>query len=354
MKLSQLAVKVGARLENFHNDVEIQGVAPVEEAQHGDIAYVGNSAERGAAKHSRASALITVSGLTGFAVPRLCGDNPYLLFARIVRIFHKPLQYEKGIHSTAVIHESAKIGANASIGAYVVIDRDVEIGADAVLLPHVVIYRGTRIGKNFFAHAHAVVREYCRLGDNVVLQNGAMIGTDGFGFVQEPTGDSVMWNKVLHAGSLILGDDVEVQSNACINRSDDGDTRIGPGVKIGDLVHVAHKASVAACSLLLPQVAVAGRVKVGQRVIISGQAGIAGNCEIGDHAIVMAHSGVIGCIGPGEVVSGFPAIEHKEFLRSFAVFRRLSRLARGRQEASAQSVITRLFRGRMRSEATTL
>jgi len=336
MRVSELAAKVGGRLENLCADIEIHGVAPVEEAQGGQIAYVGNSAQRTAAKYSRAAALITVSGVAGFAGPQICGNDPYLLFARVVRIFREPPLYEKGIHSTAVIDKSARIGANASIGAYVVIDRDVEIGTDAVLLPHVVIYRGARIGNNFFAHAHAVVREHCYLGDNVVLQNGAMIGTDGFGFVREPGIDGGVWKKVPHAGSVVLGDDVEVQSNACINRSDDGDTRIGSGVKIGDLVHVAHKVSIAAHSLLLPLAAVAGRSRVGKNVIISGQAGVAGNCEIADDAVVMAHSGVVGRVRAGEVVSGFPAIGHKEFLRSFALFRRLPQLTKGIQRASAR------------------
>jgi UDP-3-O-[3-hydroxymyristoyl] glucosamine N-acyltransferase len=328
MKLSVLAAKIGAQLENCSIDVEIQGVAPVEEAGNGQIAYVGNSFERTEARHSEASALITAPGLRGTTLPRLCGLDPYLLFARVVEIFHEPTCYEKGIHPTAVIHESAKIGTGASISAYVVIDRDVVIGADAVLLPHVVIYRGARIGNKFFAHAHVVVRENCRIGDNVVLQSGAVIGTDGFGYVKEKSGGRMMWKKVLHTGSVILGDEVEVQANACIDRSDDGDTRIGPGVKIGDLVHVAHKASVADRSLLLPQVAVAGRAKVGKNVVVSGQAGVAGNCEIADDAVVLAQGGVIGNIGTGKVVSGYPAIDHHEFLRSFAVFRRLPQLAK--------------------------
>jgi UDP-3-O-[3-hydroxymyristoyl] glucosamine N-acyltransferase len=334
MRLSELAARVRGHLENCSVDIEIHGVAPVEEAEPGEISYVGNAAEHEAAKHTRASALITVPGMTGSSLPRLSGSDPYLLFARVVEVFHAPLEYDKGIHPTAVIHDSAKIGANASIAAYVVVDRDAEIGRDAVLLPHVVIYRGARIGNNFLAHAHAVVREFCRLGDNVVLQNGAMIGTDGFGFVKEANGDRMGWKKVRHAGSVILGDDVEVQSNSCINRSDDGNTRIGSGAKIGDLVHVAHKANVANGCLLLAQVAVAGRAKLRENVVLSGQAGVAGNCEIGEGAVVMSQAGVIGRIAAGQIVSGFPAIQHKDYLRSFALFRRLPELARRLHGAS--------------------
>jgi len=326
MKLSILARRVGGQVEGCCADVEIRGVAPIAEAQPGQIAHVGNSAERAAVKRSLASALITPPGLKVSAVPRLCGTDPYLLFARVVEIFHPPSRYEPEIHSTAVIHRSAKIGMNASIGAYVVIDRDVEIGDDVVLLPHVVIYRGARIGRNFFAHAHAIVRERCRIGDNVVLQNGTVIGSDGFGFVKEESGGRWMWKKVLHAGSVELGDNVEVQSNSCINRSDDGDTRVGSDAKIGDLVHVAHKASIGPGSLLLAQVAVAGRSRVGQCAVISGQAGVAGNCDVGDNAVVLSQAGVIGRIGAGKIVSGFPAIDHQEYLRSFAVFRQLPQL----------------------------
>ena len=342
MKLSKIAAVVGGYLQNCSSDVDIRGVAPLDEAGTGDIAHVGNPAERAAARCSRASALISsFARLPGCRVPRLCGDDPYLLFARVVRIFHPSLQYEPGIHHTAVIHESAKIGARACIGAYVVIDRDVHIGDDAVLLPHVVIYRGAKIGHKFFAHAHAVIREFCRLGDNVVLQNGAMIGTDGFGFVCESPGDRVRWRKVIHAGSVALGDDVEVQSNACINRSEVGHTQIESGSKIGDLVHVAHRAYVGTCNLLSPQAGVAGRVKLGRNVIIGGQAGIAGDSEVGDAAVIMAQAGVIGRIEAGKVVSGFPAIDHREYLRSFSIFRelpkrtptglRVSRKRRGRR-----------------------
>jgi len=334
MNLSELATKVGGQLENFQADVEIQTVAPIEEARSGEIAYVGNSAERAAARNSEASAIIAAPGLRGLSMPCLCGIDPYLLFARVIEVFHAPPRYEIGIHPTAIIHASAKIGLNASIGAYVVIDRDVEIGPDAVLLPHVVIYRGARIGRNFFAHAHAVVRENCRLGDNLELQNGAVIGTDGFGFVREKRDGVLGWKKVLHTGSVIVGDDVEVQANACINRSDDGNTRIGSGVKIGDLVHVAHKASVADRALLLPLVGIAGRAKVGRDAVVSGQAGVAGHCEVGDSAVVLSQGGVIGRIGKGEVVSGFPAIDHQQFLKSFAAFRRLPHLVEQLRRAS--------------------
>jgi UDP-3-O-[3-hydroxymyristoyl] glucosamine N-acyltransferase len=323
MKLSELAVKIGSRLENCTEDVDISAVSPIEEAGPGEIAYVSSLRELVAARSSKAAAVICPNGVPPVSMPMLRGEDPYLLFARVLEVFHCPFQYETTIHPTAVIHPLARIGPNASIGPYVVIDQDVEIGCDATLLPHVVIYRGARIGNNFLAHAHAVVREYCRLGDNVVLQNGAVIGSDGFGFVKEQTEGQITCKKVMHPGAAVLDDDVEVQANACVNRSDNGETRIKRGVKIGDLVHIGHKSTVEENTMVLPQVGLAGRTQIGRNVTLLGQSGVAGYCEVGDGAVVMAKSGVINNIPAGKEVSGFPAIDHRSFLRSFATFKRL-------------------------------
>ena len=333
MKISELASRIGASLENCTEDIQINGVAPIEDAAVGQVTYASCPSEFVAARSTRASAVIFPYGLPPITVPMLRGDNPYLLFARVLELFCEPLQYEKVIHPSAVVHPSARIGPNASIGAYVVIDQGVEIGPNAVLLPHVVIYRGARIGKNFFAHAHAVVREYCRLGDDVILQNGAVIGSDGFGFVREPDAQ-IKWKKVLHPGPAVLDDRVEVQANACVNRCDNGETRIGREVKIGDLVHVGHKSNVEQNTVVLPHVALGGRARIGKNVTILAQSGVAGYCKVADDAIVMARSGVINDVAAGKAVSGFPAIDHRAFLRSFAIFKRLPDLTRALRRLS--------------------
>src|SRR5207248_5805792 len=167
--------------------------------------------------------------------------NPYLAFAKSVELFYQSPKYSPGVHSSAVIDRSAKIGRGAHIGAYVVIGPGVQIGEKAVILPHVVIYNGARIGKNFLAHAHAVVRENCRLGDNVVLQNGAVIGADGFGFAKD---DSGHWYKIVQSGPAVLEDNVEVQANACVDRASVGETHIARGTKIDNLVQVGHGSRV--------------------------------------------------------------------------------------------------------------
>src|SRR5262249_9098809 len=158
----------------------------------------------------------------------------------------------------------------------------VEIGDDAVLLAHVVIYRGAKIGNNFFAHSHAVVREFCQLGHNVILQNGAVVGCDGFGFAKDDLGH---WQKIVQSGRAVIGDDVEIQANACIDRASIGETHVASGAKIDNMVQVGHGSTVGRDSLLCAQVGLAGTTDVGNNVILAGQVGVAGHCKVGDGAI---------------------------------------------------------------------
>jgi len=208
------------------------------------------------------------------------------------------------------------VGTDAHLGAYVVIEDGVSIGEHAVLLPHVVIYRNARIGNDFFAHAHSIVREDCVLGDNVVLQNGAVVGSDGFGFARD--GDH--WEKITQSGPAVLESDVEVQANACIDRASVGETRIARGVKIDNLAQVGHGSAVGEHTLLCAQVGLAGSTVVGKNVIIAGQAGVAGHCNVGDNVVITAQSGTHGDIPAGIMVSGSPAFDHKQWLRAVNAF----------------------------------
>ncbi len=332
MKLSDIAQKISARLAGA--DAEISGVAGIEEAGPGQITFVANPRYAGAARTTRASALIVDDSFPEISTPTLRSNNPYLAFARALELFYQPPQYAPGVHPTAVVHPSARLGRNASVGAYVVIDQDVAIGNDAVLLPLVVIYRGARIGNNFFAHAHAVVREYCRLGDNVILQNGAVVGADGFGFAKDGDG---RWQKIVQSGPTVLENDVEVQANACVDRASVGETRIARGAKIDNLVQVGHGCAVGEDSLLCAQVGLAGSTEVGKNVILAGQVGVAGHCKIGDGAIATAQSGIPNDVEAGKVVSGYPAIDNKLWLRCVAVFNRLPELARTLRGAAAKT-----------------
>ena len=324
MKLAEIASALSATLENGNPEVEITGVAGIEEAGPGQITFVANPKYAAAAKTTAAAAVIVAEDFPAISAGMLRSKNPYLAFARAISLFYRPPAYEAGVHPTAVIASTARIGKNAHIAAYVVIDADVEIGDDAVLLPHVVIYRGARIGHHFFAHAHAVVREHCILGDNVILQNGAIVGCDGFGFARD--GDH--WEKITQSGPALLDSDVEVQANSCVDRASVGETRIGRGVKIDNLVQVGHGSAVAEHTLLCSQVGLAGSTVVGKNVILAGQAGVAGHCHICDGVVVTAQSGTHGDIPAGAMVSGSPAFDHKQWLRAVGIFNRLPELAK--------------------------
>jgi len=325
MKLSEIASRLGARLENGSPDTEISGVAGIEEAGEHQLTFIANRKYAAAARTTRASAVIVSEDFPAGAMAVLRSKNPYLAFARALEFFYQPPQYAPGMHPTAVVHSSAKIGAGAHIGPYVVIDEDVVIGDRAVILAHAVIYRGARIGKNFFAHAHAVVREHCRLGDSVLLQNGAIVGADGFGFAKDDAGK---WHKIVQSGPAVLENDVEVQANACIDRASIGETHVAAGAKIDNLVQVGHGSSVGENTLLCAQVGLAGSTEVGKDVILAGQVGVAGHCKIGDGAIATAQSGIPNDVPAKAVVSGYPAIDNKLWLRCVAVFNRLPEIAR--------------------------
>ena len=304
---------------------EITGVAGIEEAGPGDITFVANPRYAALAKTTRAGVILVTPEFPEVPAATLRLKNPYLAFARAVDLFYQPPPAPAGIHATAVIHPTATIGVRARIGAYAVIGENVVIGDDAVILPHVVLYPGVQIGDRFYAHAHAVVREHCRLGDDVVLQNGAVVGSDGFGFAKDESG---RWHKIPQSGPAILGDRIEVQTNACIDRASVGATRIGDGVKVDNLVQVGHGSSVGENTLLCAQVGLAGSTHVGRNVILAGQVGVAGHCHIGDNTVAIAQAGLHGDIAAGSMVAGSPAFDHKQWLRATALFSRLPELIR--------------------------
>jgi UDP-3-O-[3-hydroxymyristoyl] glucosamine N-acyltransferase len=325
MKLKELADKLGARLDPPDADAEVSSVGSIESAVPGQITFAVSSKFLPLAKDSKASALIVDEKFPALEKPTLRTRNPQYAYARAVELLHVLPKEKAGIHPTAVIDPSAHIGANASIGACVVIGADVEIGENCTLLPQVVIYRGVKIGKNFFAHAHVSIRENCEIGDNVLLHNGVVIGSDGFGFAKDDNGN---WYKIPQTGRVVIEDNVEVQANSCIDRASLGETRIGRNTKIDNLSQVAHNCVIAENSMLCAQVGLAGSTEIGKNVILAGQVGVAGHCKIGDGAIVTAQSGTHGDIPAGSMVSGSPAFDHKQWLRSVTAFMKLPELAR--------------------------
>jgi UDP-3-O-[3-hydroxymyristoyl] glucosamine N-acyltransferase len=324
MKLSEIASLLGVRLENGSPDAEVTGVAGIEEAGPGQLTFVSNPKYAGLAKTTKAAAVIVAEDFPAIPGAMLRSKNPYLDFARALELFYQPPQYAPGIHPTAVVHATTKIGAGAHIGPYVVVGEDVEVGQNAVLLAHVVVYRGVKIGDNFLAHSHAVVREFCEIGNNVVLQNGVVVGGDGFGFAKNAAGH---WHKIVQSGPTVIEDDVEIQANACIDRASVGETRIRRGAKIDNLVQVGHGSKVGEDTLLCAQVGLAGSTDVGKNVILAGQVGAAGHCKIGDGAIATAQAGIRD-VPARAIVSGSPAIDNKIWLRCIAAYNRLPELVK--------------------------
>ena len=321
-------------------ELEVTGVKGIEEAGPAEVTFVANPKYGGLARKTKAAAVLVEPEFPEIEAATLRIKNPYLAFSRTLGIFYQPPAYAPGIHPTAVIDPTAEIGAGAHIGAYVVIGPRVRLGDAATLLPHVVLYPGVQAGSHFFAHAHAVVREDCILGDHVTLENGVVIGADGFGFAKNELGH---WEKIPQSGPVRIGDRVDVQANACIDRATVGETRIGDGTKIDNLVQVGHASHVGENTLLCGQVGLAGSSDVGNNVILAGQSAVAGHCKVGDGVILTAQSGISHDIPAGKMVSGSPGFDNRSWLRAVTIFQRLpemmKRLDRVEKKLAAQSSV---------------
>jgi UDP-3-O-[3-hydroxymyristoyl] glucosamine N-acyltransferase len=327
MQLGELAKHLGAELVPAEGEDLaaaatrlIEGVAGIETAGPTSITFVANPKYTAQAHTTHAAALIVEPTFPTLKTATLRTPNPYLAWSRAIEAFHPAPRYTPGIHPTAVIDPTTNLGPRAHIGAYVVIGANCRIGDDAVLLPHTVLYDGVTIGDRFLAHAHSIVRENCRLGDDVVLQNGAIIGADGFGFAKSSDG---RWTKIVQSGPAVLEDAVEVQANACIDRASVGETRIAAGAKIDNLVQVGHGSTVGENTLLCAQAGLAGSTTVGKNVILAGQVGVAGHLTIGDGAVATAQTGIPSDVAPGAIVSGYPATDNRAWLRTVAALTRL-------------------------------
>lgn len=315
-------MRLGAELRG-DADVEVTGVKGIEVAGPTEITFVANPRYSGLARKTQAAAVLVEPEFPEIAVATLRIKNPYLAFSRALGMFYQPPAYALGIHPTAVIDPTAEIGEGAHIGAYVVIGPGVRVGPHATLLPHVVLYPGVQAGSHLYAHAHAVVRENCILGDHVTLENGAIIGADGFGFAKNEMGQ---WEKIPQSGPVRLGSRVDVQANACIDRATVGATEIGDGSKVDNLVQVGHGSKVGENTLVCAQAGLAGSSVIGSNAILAGQAGVAGHCTLGDGVILTAQTGVSHDIPAGKMISGSPGFDNRKWLRAVTIFQRLPEL----------------------------
>jgi UDP-3-O-[3-hydroxymyristoyl] glucosamine N-acyltransferase len=323
MRLADIATRVGGAVEG-DGSVEITGVSSIEEPQPGTITFLADRKHMQRLAGLAVGAILLPPDAAPAPVPAIRVTNPHLAFVDVVALFHPPAEQPPGIHPTAVVSPTATLGYGASVGPHVVIGDDVVLGDHAVLHAGVVLYPRVQAGNRFTAHARAVVREDVRIGDRVTLHAGAVVGSDGFGYVPAPDGI----RKVPQVGTVVIEDDVEVGANATIDRAALGATRIGRGVKIDNLVMIAHGCVIGPYSMLAGQVGLAGGTTLGTGVLLAGQVGSAGHLTIGDGARVAAKTGVANDLPAGGTYGGIPAIDIVSWRRGAAAIKRMSELFR--------------------------
>lgn len=332
MTLKELAANLGCPTEGCSDStVEITGVRGVEEAGAGHITFLANPKYGPRLKTTRAAAVIAAKPVDG--IPTLVSPNPYHDFARALALFYQPPRPTPGIHPSAAIASTARIGEGASIGPFVAIGENVTIGRNAVLHPHVVIYESATVGDDFTAHSHAVVREFCRIGNRVILQNGVVVGGDGFGFARQSDGTHY---KIVQSGITIIEDDVEIQSLTSVDRATVGETRVKRGAKIDSLVQIGHACTVGEDNIICAQTGLAGSSVLEKDVLLAGQVGVSGHLTIHEGAIVYAQSGIGGDVKARTRVSGSPAFDAAEWLRAITAFQKLPEMLKTVRELARE------------------
>lgn len=322
MKLHEIAARLGCRLEG-DGELEIQRVAGIEQAQPGDLTFLANSRYTRSLRTTGATAVILADEAPAAPCSMLRTPEPYLAFARAVGLFSDPPRPARGIDRLAAVAADAELGEGVSIGPFVTIGGGVRIGARTVVYPNVCVGDGTRIGEDCVIHSNVAIRERVVIGHRAIIQNGAVIGSDGYGFVRRADGTH---QKIPQTSIVVIEDDVEIGANTAIDRPAVGETRIGAGTKIDNLVQVAHGVTIGRNAMLAAQVGIAGSTTIGDDVMLGGQVGIAGHVEIGKGVVAAGQSGITNSLPDGAFVSGYPAIENREWLRASALFRRLPEL----------------------------
>jgi UDP-3-O-[3-hydroxymyristoyl] glucosamine N-acyltransferase len=323
--LGELSRRLECTLVGGDPSTPIRGVSTLERAGEGEVTFLANLKYAPKVKASRAAAIIAGEPLKDIQSATLVSNNPYYDFARSLGFFYHPPKPEPGIHPTAAVDPSARIGHGASIGAYVAVGPDTTIGANAVIHPHVVIYQGCRIGDDFTAHSHAAVREFTQIGNRVILQNSVVVGGDGFGFAKANDGTQY---KIVQSGVTVIEDDVEIQTLTSVDRATIGETRVKRGAKIDSLCQIGHACVVGEDNIICGQTGLAGSTVLEENVIMAGQTGSSGHLTIRKNAIVWAQSGVGHDVPEGAIVSGSPAFDSRDWLRASASFSRLPDLMR--------------------------
>ena len=324
MNLRELAERLQCRLDG-DGDIVVTRVAGIERAEPGDLTFIANPKYHGFLHTTRASAVLVAPGVDrpeGGPSLLVC-DRPYLAFAQALGLLIDAGGPSPGIDPSSVVAADAQLGGQVSIGALAVIGSRARIGARTIVYPGCIIGPGAVIGDDCVIHSRVSVRERVQLGNRVVVQDGAVIGSDGFGFVKQADGTHL---KIPQHADVIIEDDVEIGANTTIDRPAVGETRIRAGAKIDNLVQVAHGVSVGERVLFAAQVGIAGSTVIEDDVVLAGQVGVAGHLKIGKGVVATAQTGVPNSVDPGVMISGYPAIPNRDWLKSSAIFRHLPAL----------------------------
>ena len=326
MKISELAERTGARVEGLSDDIEITSAAGLDEAGEGQVTFLANLRYTPRVNTTNASAIyLSEETQTERQIAILRVKDPYLAYTRALRIFNPEAELEPFVHPSAVIDPTARVAKRVAIGACVVIGRNTFIGDDVRIYPNVTVYDDVTIGRGSVIHSGVAIRERTVIGERVVIHNNSVIGCDGFGYAKD---EEKHWLKIPQAGRVVIEDDVEIGAATTIDRASVGESRIGRGSKLDNLVQIGHSCTVGEDTLLCAQVGLAGSSHIGNRVILAGQAGVAGHLTIGDDVVLTAKSATSHDIPAGKIISGIPAFDNKDWLRSTAAFRRLGEMQR--------------------------
>ena len=325
MKLSELAQLTNARVEG--DDIDVTGAAGLDEAELGDVTFLANPRYTPRVNTTKASAIYLSEDVPierdNIAILRT--KDAYLAYTRALRLFYPEPKVEPAIHPSAVIDSTARIAEDVSIGARTVIGENAEIGPGVQIHPNATVYREVTIGRDSVIHSGVAIRERTVIGERVIIHNNSVIGCDGFGYAKD---EEKHWLKIPQTGRVVIEDDVEIGAGTTIDRASVGESRIGRGSKIDNLVQIGHSCTVGEDTLLCAQVGLAGSSHIGDRVILAGQAGVAGHLKIGDDVVLTAKSATSHDIPPGKIISGIPAFDNKDWLQSTAAFRRLGEMYR--------------------------
>lgn len=337
MKLKEFAEIVQGAVQG-DPEIEITGVSGILDAKEGDITFVSSAKYLKLAYESKASCIIAKELLPDIETAQLLISNPYFAFAKALEFFYPGPSFKPGISETAIVSSSVRLGINISVYPFAFLSDGVSIGDDTIILPGVFIGDNTKIGKQCIIHPNVVVREGVTIGDRVIIHSGAVIGSDGYGYTFEKDEHY----KIPQVGGVIIEDDVEIGSNVSVDRATIGNTVIGKGAKIDNLVQIAHNVKIGQRSLIMALAGIAGSSEIGHYVTIGGQAAIADHTVIEAGTMIAGKSGLFGHVKKG-VYSGSPAIPHKDWLRSQALFSKLPELYKRIKELEAK--IDRLEKG---------